>query len=80
MTTVPQTPPVAAPRRLPHGFRVVAWTGIVLGIVGGWLALPPVEARSWVWSLVVCLIAIMLGIGVFIRGERRFGSFAIASA
>jgi simple sugar transport system permease protein len=78
MTTVPETPSAPA-RRLPHGFRTVAWIGIVLGIVGGWLALPPVEARSWVWSLVVCLIAIMLGIGVFIRGERRFGSFAIAS-
>jgi simple sugar transport system permease protein len=66
-------------RRLPHGFRAVSWIGIVLGIVGGWLALPPVEARSWVWSLVVCLIAVMLGIGVAIRGERRFGGFAIAS-
>ena len=31
------------------------------------------------WSLVVCLIAVMLGIGVLIRGERRFGGFAIAS-
>ena len=75
---MPQTPSAPA-RRLPQGFRTVAWVGIVLGIVGGWLALPPVEARSWVWSLVVCLVAIMLRIGVFIRGERRFGSFAIAS-
>jgi ABC-type uncharacterized transport system permease subunit len=32
-----------------------------------------------VWSLVICLIAVMLGIGVVIRGERRFGGFAIAS-
>ncbi len=36
MTTVPQpegmSPDAATPtRRLPHGFRVVAWTGIVLG-------------------------------------------------
>ena len=28
------------------------------------------------WSLVICLIAVMLGIGVIIRGERRFGGFA----
>jgi ABC-type uncharacterized transport system permease subunit len=66
-------------KRLPSGFRTVAWIGIGLGIAGGWLALPPITARSWVWSLVVCLIAVMLGIGVAIRGERRFGCFAIAS-
>ena len=76
--TSPEAPP-GSRRRLPHGFRAVAWIGIVLGIGGAWLALPPITARSWVWSLVVCLIAVMLGIGVAIRGERRFGGFAIAS-
>ncbi len=75
------TPPVASggARRLPHGFRTVAWVGIVLGLAGAWVALPPISARSWAWSLVLCLVAIMLGIGVAIRGERRFGGFAIAS-
>ena len=71
--------PQGLARRLPRGFRVVAWIGIGLGITGAWLALPPISARSWVWSLVVCLVAVMLGIGVAIRGERRFGGFAIAS-
>lgn len=72
--------PASAPRRrLPSGFRTVAWIGIVLGIVGAWLALPPITARSWVWSLVVCLVAVLLGIGVVIRGEKRFGGYAIAS-
>ncbi len=71
--------PAGLRKRLPSGFRAVAWIGIVLGIGGAWLALPPITARSWVWSLVVCLIAVMLGIGVAIRGERRFGGFAIAS-
>jgi general nucleoside transport system permease protein len=65
--------------RLPHGLRAVAWIGIVLGLLSAWIALPPVAARSWVWSLVVALIAVMLGLGAAIRGERRFGSFAIAS-
>ncbi len=69
--------PVAA--RAPRGLRTVAWIGIALGLVGVWIALPPISARSWVWSLVVCVIAIMLGAGVLIRGERRFGGFAIAS-
>ncbi len=69
--------PIAA--RAPRGLRAVAWIGIALGLIGCWIALPPITARSWVWSLVVCLIAVMLGIGVLIRGERRFGAFAIAS-
>ncbi len=69
--------PLAA--RAPRGLRVVAWIGIALGLIGCWIVLPPITARSWVWSLVVCLIAVMLGIGVAIRGERRFGGFAIAS-
>ena len=69
--------PVTA--RLPSGFRTVAWIGIALGLVAAWLALPPLTIRSWVPSLVLGLIAIMLGTGVAIRGERRFGGFAIAS-
>jgi len=69
--------PIAA--RAPRGLRAVAWIGIALGLVGAWIALPPISARSWVWSLVICLVAVMLGAGVLIRGERRFGAFAIAS-
>lgn len=66
-------------RRLPRGVRLVAWIGIVVGIAGAWLALPPIAARSWVWSLVLCVIAVVLGIGVAVRGERRFGGFAMAA-
>jgi general nucleoside transport system permease protein len=69
--------PVVA--RMPAGFRLVAWIGIAIGLVGAWLALPPVTLRSWVPSLVLALIAVMLGTGVAIRGERRFGGFAIAA-
>ncbi len=69
--------PVAA--RAPRGLRTVAWIGIALGLLGAWVALPPISSRSWVWSLVLCLIAIMLGGGVLVRGERRFGGFAIAA-
>ena len=70
---------LTAAARSPRGLRAVAWIGIALGLVGVWIALPPISARSWVWSLVVCLIAIMLGVGVLIRGERRFGAFAVTS-
>src|SRR5262249_35180097 len=69
--------PIAA--RSERGFRTVSWIGIALGLFGAWIALPPIHARSWVWSLVLCLIALLLGIGVVIRGERRFGGFAIAA-
>ncbi|HEU5278658.1 MAG TPA: ABC transporter permease, partial [Gaiellaceae bacterium] len=69
--------PVAA--RLPQGLKRVAWIGIVLGLVAAWLALPPLTIRSWVPSLVLALIAVLLGAGVAARGERRFGSFAIAA-
>ena len=65
--------------RMPRGLRSVAWVGVFLGLLGAWIALPPISARSWTWSLVVCLIAVMLGIGVVIRGERRFGGYAIAA-
>ena len=69
--------PLAA--RAPRGLRTVAWIGIALGLLGAWVALPPISSRSWVWSLVLCLVAVMLGAGVLIRGERRFGGFAIAA-
>jgi simple sugar transport system permease protein len=69
--------PVAA--RMPNALRRVAWVGIVVGIAAAWLGLPPLTIRSWVPSLVLALIAVMLGIGVAIRGERRFGGFAIAA-
>ena len=65
--------------RLPAGLRGVAWIGIAVGLVGAWLALPPLTLRSWVPSLVLGLIAVTLGAGVALRGERRFGGFAIAS-
>ncbi len=69
--------PLAA--RSANGLRRVAWIGIAIGLVAAWLALPPLSIRSWVPSLVLALIAVMLGLGVAMRGERRFGAFAIAA-
>ena len=75
------TPPLVrrAVERMPRGLRAVAWGGIVLGLLGAWIALPPVAARSWVWSLLLCLAAVAVGVGVAIRGDRRFGAFAAAA-
>lgn len=69
--------PIAA--RLPQGVKRVAWLGILVGLVAAWLTLPPLTIRSWVPSLLLALIAVGLGIGVVVRGERRFGAFAIAA-
>ena len=69
--------PLAA--RSANGLRRVAWIGIAVGLLAAWLALPPLSVRSWVPSLVLALIAVMLGLGVAIRGERRFGAFAIVA-
>jgi len=65
--------------RAPRGLRRVAWLGIFLGLAGAWIALPPISVRAWTWSLAICLIAVVLGTGAVIRGERRFGGFAVAS-
>ena len=69
--------PLAA--RAANGLRRVAWVGIAIGLLAAWLALPPLSIRSWVPSLVLALIAVMLGLGVAMRGERRFGAFAIVA-
>ena len=69
--------PIAA--RLPQGVRRVAWIGILVGLVAAWLTLPPLTIRSWVPSLLLGLIAVTLGIGAAVRGERRYGGFAIAT-
>lgn len=70
---------LAATRDRANWIRRVAWIGIALGLVGAWIALPPVSARSILWSLPVCLAAVALGTAVVLRGDRRFGAFAVAS-
>ena len=59
--------------------RVVAWAGVVVGLGAAFVALPPIEARSPVWPVVIGLVALTVGIGSFIRGERRIGAYAIAA-
>jgi simple sugar transport system permease protein len=59
--------------------RSVGVAGIVLGVVACLLALPPITARSIVWSSLVGIVAIMCGIFAATRGERRPGWGAVAS-
>lgn len=66
-------------KRLPRGRRAVAWAGVVVGIAAGLAALPPVTIRTPVVPVVIGLFALTIGIGSWIRGERRVGGYAVAA-
>jgi len=59
--------------------RLPGIVGIALGVFAALLAIPPIEVRSITWSLVVGVIAGMLGIWTVTRGRRRLGWLAVAS-
>jgi general nucleoside transport system permease protein len=65
--------------RLPRGWRAVAWAGVVVGVLAALVALPPIEFRNPFVPAIVGLVALTVGIGTFIRGERRIGGYAIAA-
>ena len=65
--------------RLPHGWRAVAWVGVLVGVAAALSALPPITVRSPVVPVVIGLFALTIGIGSWIRGERRVGGYAIAA-
>ena len=65
--------------RLPRGWRAVAWVGVLVGVVAALSALPPFTVRSPVVPVVIGLFALTIGIGSWIRGERRVGGYAIAA-
>jgi simple sugar transport system permease protein len=66
--------------RLPRGPRAVAWLGILLGLVAFWVTLPPVTARSVVWSVLLAVLAVAAGIWAVSRGVGRLGWGAIVLA
>ncbi|HEX5583024.1 MAG TPA: ABC transporter permease [Gaiella sp.] len=67
-------------RRIQNPLRALAWAGIVLGLLAAFVALPPITARSWVWSLLIGLLAALAGVWAITRGERRYGAYALAAA
>lgn len=71
--------PVPSFLRSANELRRFGWAGIAVGLLAAWIALPPVSVRSWIPSLLLALVAIAVGVGIVIRGERRFGAFAITS-
>ncbi len=54
------------------------YAGLLLGVFAAFLAIPPIEARSIVWSILVGLVATMLGVWTASRGRRKLGFGAVA--
>jgi simple sugar transport system permease protein len=53
--------------------------GIFLGAFAAFLAVPPIEARTVTWPILVGIVAAMLGIWTVTRGRRRLGWGAVAA-
>lgn len=64
---------------LPRGWRAIAWAGVAVGIAAAFVAIPPFSVRSPVFPTVIGLIALTVGAGSFIRGERRVGAYAMTA-
>ncbi|HET6624162.1 MAG TPA: ABC transporter permease [Gaiellaceae bacterium] len=65
--------------RLPRGWRAVAWVGVLVGVAAALSSLPPITIRSPVVPVVIGLFAFTVGLGSWIRGERRIGGYAMAA-
>ena len=65
--------------RLPRGWRAVAWAGVLVGLAAALSALPPITIRSPVVPAVIGLFAFTIGLGSWIRDERRIGGYAMAA-
>ena len=59
--------------------RHVAVVGIVLGVIGAWIALPPLHVRSVTLPLLLGILAIGCGIWAVSRDVKRPGWGAVAS-
>jgi len=60
-----------------HDPATTGYVGIGFGLFAGLLAIPPIEARSVVWSILVGIVGAMLGVWTATRGRRRLGVGAV---
>jgi simple sugar transport system permease protein len=58
---------------------ITGYLGILLGAFAAFLAIPPVEARTITWPILVGIIAMLLGVWTIARGRRRLGWGAFAA-
>jgi general nucleoside transport system permease protein len=68
--------PISARLRDP---ATTGWLGIFLGIFAAFLTIPPIEARTVTWPILVGIVAVALGIWTVTRGRRRLGWGAVAA-
>jgi ABC-type uncharacterized transport system permease subunit len=68
--------PISARLRDP---ATTGWLGIFLGALAALLAIPPIEARTVTWPIVVGIVAVVLGIWTITRGRSRVGWGAVAA-
>jgi general nucleoside transport system permease protein len=68
--------PVSARLRDP---AVSGYAAIVLAAFAAFLAIPPIQARTVVWPILVGVVACLLGIWTATRGRRRLGYGAVAA-
>jgi simple sugar transport system permease protein len=61
-----------------RGARTFGIVGVALGIFASVVALPPITARSVVWSILVGILAMLFGVWAVARRQRRLGWSAIA--
>jgi general nucleoside transport system permease protein len=59
--------------------RSVGALGIALGALAFWLAIPPFNTRTYVWPIVVGVLAAGAGIWAASRGVRKLGWGAVAA-
>jgi general nucleoside transport system permease protein len=59
--------------------KAVGIYGIVCGALAFWFALPPLAARTQVLPLALAIVAMLLGIWAFSRGEKRVGWGAVSA-
>jgi len=55
------------------------YAGLVLGAFAAFLAIPPIEARTVTWPVLVGVVAALLGIWTITRGRRRLGWGAVVA-
>jgi simple sugar transport system permease protein len=63
--------------RLPRGNRLVAWIGVLLGLLAFFIALPPFTVRSFVPSILLGLLGTFAGAWGVSRGVGRIAWFAV---
>jgi ABC-type uncharacterized transport system permease subunit len=60
--------------------KAIGILGILLGLLALWLAIPPIQASSPVWSAAAGLLGALCGVIAVSRGAYRVGGGAIASS